>query len=207
MKLHKLSFLLVLSFATISAQASICNIGSVTSVNGSATIERQGRIFDAGSDVKICKGDKFVTDPLSVVQLTLRDGSLITIGKDSEFSFIEYKIYKNKPNLALFELAKGAFRAVTGFMTKKPHRYEVKTAVATIGIRGTDFWGGYGLTENALDVVMLSGKGVYVTNNQGQTVELDSDGLGTTVIANDAPKTPEKWEDEKVARAVVTITP
>ena len=107
----------------------------------------------------------------------------------------------------MFELAKGAFRAVTGFMTKRPHRFEVKTGLATIGVRGTDFWGGFGLTENGLDVVMLSGKGVYVTNNQGETVELSSSGLGTTVMAASAPTTPKKWDDEKVAKAVSTITP
>ena len=76
-----------------------------------------------------------MTDAASVAQLKLRDGSVITIGKDSEFKIIEYKIYKNKPNVALFELAKGAFRIVTGYMVKKPHRYEVKTVDATIGVR------------------------------------------------------------------------
>jgi hypothetical protein len=179
----------------------------VTSVSGSVTIERYGQVFDAGTDIVVCKGDKYITDSASIIQLTLRDGSVITVGKDSEFTFTEYKIYKDKPNLALFELAKGAFRAVTGFMTKRPHRYEVKTALATIGVRGTDFWGGFGLTENGLDVVMLSGKGVYVTNNQGETVELDAEGLGTTVIAQSAPSGPKKWGDAKVAKAVATITP
>jgi hypothetical protein len=170
-------------------------------------IERFGQVFDAGTDITICKGDKYITDSTSVIQLALRDGTVITVGKESEFTFSEYKIYKDKPNIALFELAKGAFRAVTGFMTKRPHRFEVKTSLATIGVRGTDFWGGFGLTENGLDVVMLSGKGVYVTNNQGETVELSSSGLGTTVIAATAPTTPKKWGDEKVAKAVSTITP
>lgn len=170
-------------------------------------IERFGQVFDAGTDITICKGDKYVTDSASIIQLTLRDGTVITVGKDSEFTFSDYKIYKDKPNVALFELAKGAFRAVTGFMTKKPHRFEVKTSLATIGVRGTDFWGGFGLTENGLDVVMLSGKGVYVTNNQGESVELSSSGFGTTVIATTAPTIPNKWGDEKVAKAVSTITP
>jgi hypothetical protein len=104
-------------------------------------------------------------------------------------------------------LAKGAFRIVTGYMVKKPHRYEVKTVDATIGVRGTDFWGGFGLTENGFDVLMLSGKGVYVTNNNAETVELDDDGLGTTIIAGTAPSLPKKWGDAKVAKAVATITP
>jgi len=170
-------------------------------------IERFGQVFDAGTDITICKGDKYITDSTSVIQLTLRDATVITVGKDSEFTFSEYKVYKDKPNIALFELAKGTFRAVTGFMTKRSHRFEVKTSLATIGVRGTDFWGGFGLTENGLDVVMLSGKGVYVTNNQGESVELSSSGFGTTVISAKVPSIPIKWDDEKVAKAVLTITP
>ena len=54
---------------------------------------------------------------------------------------------------------------------------------------------------------MLSGKGVYVTNNNAETVELDADGLGTTIIAGATPSLPKKWGDEKVAKAVATITP
>jgi hypothetical protein len=207
MRILKIYFFVIFTCASTIALARPCNIGKVTSVSGHATIERYGQAFDAGTDIIVCKGDKYMTDSASVIQLTLRDGSVITVGKDSEFTFSEYKIYKDKPNLALFELTKGAFRAVTGFMTKRPHRYEVKTSLATVGVRGTDFWGGFGLTENGLDVVMLSGKGVYVTNNQGATVELDSEGLGTTVTDMAAPVTPEKWDDAKVAKAVSTITP
>jgi hypothetical protein len=111
---------------------------------------------------------------------------LITVGKNSDFTVREYRIYRDKPNVALFDLAQGAFRSVTGFITRRAHRFEVRTAVATIGVRGTDFWGGYGLTENGLDVLMLEGKGVYVQTEAG-TVELDKAGLGTTVVAGGAP--------------------
>ena len=160
MRILHICFFMALAFASTAVLAAPCNIGKVTSVNGNATIERNGQVFDASTDITVCKGDKYITDNVSVLQLTLRDGSVITVGKDSEFIVSEYKIYKDKPNLALFELSKGAFRAITGFMTNRPHRYEVKTTLATIGVRGTDFWGGFGLTENGLDVVMLSGKGV-----------------------------------------------
>jgi hypothetical protein len=85
--------------------------------------------------------------------------------------------------------------------------YEVRTAVATIGVRGTDFWGGYGLTENGLDVLMLEGKGVYVQTEAG-TVELDKAGLGTTVVAGGAPSASKGLgRRQKVQRAVATITP
>jgi hypothetical protein len=107
----------------------------------------------------------------------------------------------------LFDLLKGAFRSVSGTITKRPHRFEVKTSVATIGVRGTDFWGGFGVTpDGALDVIMLEGHGVYVKNDKGQ-VELDKPGLGTTVSADGSLADPKAWAAEKLNRAVATITP
>ena len=152
-------------------------------------------------------GDLFKTAAGSVAELTLRDGTKLTVGKDSQLAIREYRIYRSKPNLALFDLVQGAFRSITGSITKRPHRFEVTTRVATIGVRGTDFWGGYGLTpDGALDVVMLSGKGVYVKNDKGQ-VELDKHGLGTTIAVDGAPTEAKTWGEEKLGRAVATITP
>lgn len=186
--------------------AAPCRVGEVTRLVGDVEVVRPDRPFTPFTGMKVCMGDRFVTGPASIAELRLRDGSLITVGKGSDFTIRQYRIYRDQPNEALFDLAKGAFRAVTGFMTRRAHRYEVRTAVATIGVRGTDFWGGYGLTENGLDVIMLQGKGVYVQTDSG-TVELDQPGLGTTVRPGEAPLAPLAWGNEKVQRAVSTITP
>jgi hypothetical protein len=78
--------------------------------------------------------------------------------------------------------------------------------VATIGVRGTDFWGGFGLSDQGLDVLMLEGRGVYVQSEVG-IVELDKPGLGTTVMPAEAPAPAKAWGDAKRARALATITP
>jgi len=208
MKLLKLTCLaLLLLVKSAVVMASSCNLGKVDAVYGHTKVERDGLSLVTSPGMEICKNDKFVTDKVSVTELSFIDGSKITVGKDTEFIVAEYEINNDKSNLALFELLKGAFRMVTGTITKTAHRCEVKTSLAVLGVRGTDFWGGFGLTPEGIDVVMLSGKGVYVTNRQGETVELNADGLGTTVLANMPPKTPIKWKDEKVAKAIATITP
>lgn len=201
-----LSGLIMLALLPSLVQAAPCRVGDVVRIVGDVRVERPETQFTPFVGVKICKGDRFVTGASSIVELRLRDGSHITVGKDSEFTVREYRIYRDQPNIALFDLARGAFRSVTGFITKRAHRYEVHTTVATIGVRGTDFWGGYGLTENGLDVIMLNGKGVYV-QTAGGTVELDKAGLGTTVIAGAAPSGPKSWGEDKINRAVATITP
>ena len=77
--------------------------------------------------------------------------------------------------------------------------------VGTIGVCGADFWGGFGLTAGGLDVIMPEGKGVYVDTAAGR-VELDKAGLGTTVV-NGAAQAPVAWGQDKIGRAVATITP
>lgn len=187
--------------------AEACRVGAVLRVAGDVTMQRQARSFMPFSGLQVCRGDRFVTGPGGIAEVRLRDGSLITVGRSSEFVIREYRIYNDKPNVALFDLVRGAFRSVTGTITARAHRYEVHSRVATIGVRGTDFWGGYGLSGNGLDVVMLEGRGVYVDSATGGHVELDQRGLGTTVPEGGAPAGATVWGEEKLRRAFATITP
>jgi hypothetical protein len=197
--------ILLLSCLPLLASANPCRVGEFTRLEGRVLLERAGRAFPPFTGLQLCRGDRIITSPAAVAELRLRDGSRITVGKDSVFSIADYRLYRDRPNSALFDLARGAFRAVTAAITTRPHRFEVRTPVATIGVRGTDFWGGYGLTPDGLDVIMLEGKGVYVQTAAG-TVELDRAGLGTTVTAGTA-SAPAAWAPDKLARAVATITP
>jgi hypothetical protein len=198
--------MMALCVFAMHAEAKNCQLGKVIFVSGTPFLERNAQQLDLATDMVLCAEDKIITATDSIAEIEMRDGTKITVGKDSEFVIKKFQ-RSRKSNVAIFELLKGAFRAVTGSITKRPHRFEVKTVVATIGVRGTDFWGGFGLTENGLDVLMLEGKGVYVKNNLGETVELDQPGLGTTVLENTPPSAPKKWGDAKVAKAVATITP
>lgn len=199
--------LLPLMLASSLACAQPCRVGEVVRTVGSVSVVRGPQSFVPFAGVGVCRGDRFVTGAGSIVEMRLRDGSLVTVGKDSEFVIRDYRIYREAPNVALFDLVKGAFRSVTGLITARAHRYEVRTKVATIGVRGTDFWGGFGLTENGLDVVMLDGHGVYVDSAGGGHVELDRVGLGTTVLAGAAPAAAKAWGEAKLARAMATVTP
>lgn len=188
------------------AWAQPCTVGKVLRVVGTVSVQRADRAFTPFEGVTVCRGDRFLTGPASIAELRLRDGSLITVGKDSEFVIREYRIYRDQPNVALFDLTRGAFRSITGLITRRAHRYEVRTRVGTIGVRGTDFWGGFGLTDDGLDVVMLDGRGVYVQSPEG-VVELDKPGLGTTVMPGQAPTAAKTWGEPKLQRAIATITP
>lgn len=188
------------------AWAAPCTVGKVVRLVGKVEIQRTERRFAALEGQSLCRGDSVHTAVDAIAELRLRDGTLLTVGKDSSFVIRDFRIYRERPNVALFELTKGAFRSITGFITRRSHRFEVRTAVGTIGVRGTDFWGGFGLSEQGLDVVMLDGHGVYVQTPQGQ-VELTQAGQGTTAYPGQAPSAAKTWGEAKLKRAFATVTP
>lgn len=76
--------------------------------------------------------------------------------------------------------------------------------MATTGVRGTDFWGGF-LFLKGLDVLLLSGKSIYVTSAAGEVV-LEEEGQGTTVMPGEAPSPVKKWPAAKVAQALNSVS-
>lgn len=183
-----------------------CSIATVTEVHFDVRIVRNGRAQTPIVDDMICLRDRIATGSKGVTTIRFGDGTKITVGHDSEFVVERWKQRKMLANDAAFELVRGAFRAVTGTITKRSHRFKVKTAIATVGVRGTDFWGGTNISDNALDVIMLEGKGVYVENDAGR-VELGTAGTGTTVRSGRSPDAPKTWSPEKLQKAVATVTP
>jgi hypothetical protein len=183
-----------------------CRVGEVVRIHGKVEVIRNATTHTPIAGERLCERDRFVTDSRGVAELKFADGTQITVGRDSVFVITKWKQRRLRANVATFELVTGAFRALTGDMTKRRHRFEVKTAIATIGVRGTEFWGGLDMSPGALDVIMLNGKGVYVSNDAG-TSEITTAGQGITVQGNKAPTAPAAWSAEKVKKAVSTITP
>ena len=114
--------------------------GEVTLTRGLATAHGAGtaaRILGEGAPVYV--GDVVSTGPRSVALLKLEDGSRVTLRPETSFQVEEYVLSDTRPS-AVFRLFKGGLRAVTGFMSKRnPNAVQLRTAVATIGIRGTEF--------------------------------------------------------------------
>ena len=77
--------------------------------------------------------------------------------------------------------------------------------MGSIGIRGTDFWGGY-LDENKIDVILLSGEHPIIVENEFGRVEISQHGTGVTIEAGKAPSPPYIWSEEKLTRAVNSIS-
>ncbi len=114
--------------------------GEVVIARGVATAHNSGaaaRIVGPGSEV--FEGDVITTGPRSLALLKLDDGTRVTLRPDTSFQVEEFDTTANQER-AVLRLFKGGLRAVTGFMSKRnPDAMRLRTAVATIGIRGTEF--------------------------------------------------------------------
>lgn len=118
------------------------SIGNVMALKGEASLERAGSVMNVQNAMEILAGDTIVTQTKARVQVMLHDNTVVTIGGDSSFAFKSFAFDGTKNSHLSMEASRGFFRTVTGEIGKvAPERFKVKTASATIGIRGTDFSG------------------------------------------------------------------
>jgi hypothetical protein len=104
-------------------------------------------------------------------------------------------------------LISGAFRMVTGAITKVSgsRGLQVSTPIATIGVRGTDFWGDQG-TES-LAVGLLS-EGLVVITSPGGDVTLSEPLTWTEILSPGATPTPPRpMSPQKLEEAAGSVAP
>lgn len=180
--------------------------GTVIHLRGAAFASHRQTSANLSLGAKILTGDHIVTGSNARVGVRMLDGAVLSLGADTEFVINDYRYQEQeKQGTARLELLKGVFRAVTGAIGKLQERdFKVKTAVGTIGIRGTDFWGGFYFSQ-ALDVALLGGEGIYIENAAG-VIEVTEPGQGITVnSANELPLPPKRWGEKKLNAAKQSI--
>ncbi|MBM3512733.1 MAG: FecR domain-containing protein [Alphaproteobacteria bacterium] len=109
---------------------------------------------------------------------------------------------EGRRNSVIYNWAAGAFLTKTGAVGKaNPEDVAVRTPVVTIGIRGTQFWGGR--LERDFEVLVLEGR-VVVTNAAGP-VELGPNQTTAVIDANTAPAAASVMPDDRRTRAFATV--
>jgi hypothetical protein len=116
------------------------------------------------------------------VVLRFDDGQMISVTESSLFVVNEYKFNAHKPKESTFfaSLVKGGVRAVTGAIGEaNKSNVMIKTPVATVGIRGTDF---QLFMENQLFINVISG--AISATNDGGTAVFDAKSAPSGMVAN-----------------------
>lgn len=199
-----LAFLLTIAFPLKAQQTGESVVGAVTRLQASAVAMQDAfpRILAAGDPILL--GDVISTSPGARLTITMVDGAELTLGESTIFVVQEY-IMELGGNNAVMRLLEGAFVATSGALTEQADAgFVVETEFATIGIRGTTFWGGP--LDDQFSVLLLDGTGVYVETPAGR-VELTEVGQGTSVSAvSPVPTTPKTWGQTKIERAKSTVS-
>jgi hypothetical protein len=165
------------------------NLGHVSRIQGAASAEQGGAVHPLALHTMVQRGDVLKTGPGARLELTLLDETRLTLGADTEFVLERYDLGRQQgAGAVLLKLAKGAFRLATGELSAlRGGPFEVGTPLGVIGIRGTDFWGGY-ITAEGVSVMLISGKGVYVVNEAGRS-EIVNPGDGVELRSRLVPPT------------------
>lgn len=140
-----------------SAAQAADKAGDITLLTGRATAAtEQGDIRPLSKGGEVYPGEILSTGPNTYLNVKFTDGGRTLIRPNSRFQIAEYRFSQSRGSRgrddtdrsveqetggnAVFRLLKGGFRAITGLIGRdNKENYKVRTPVATIGIRGTDF--------------------------------------------------------------------
>jgi hypothetical protein len=190
-------FMIALNILSVSAHAMEA-VRRITKSEGSVTIERAvGDEVASEDDTAIFLGDSVETGYGSKALITFIDQTEITIAEDARLRIDEFVFNKknNSANKARFNFMKGGFSYVSGLIAKKPDPdVRLDMAFGSIGIRGTEVWGG--MLDKECRIYVENGE-IDVFNEFGHTTLRH--GQGTRIReARKSPTGTEVWGDNVI---------
>lgn len=200
------ALLLCAAAGTTEALASRVSVGSVDKVQERvhATFQEATRPLATRSEILF--QDRLQTGPRARLQATLRDGTRLTLGEKASMAIDEY-VYDpqrdgERDKMAL-QVIEGAFLFVGGEIEGETGgNVEITTPVGVLAVRGTTVWGG--AIDGGYGVLVLDGE--VEVSTAGGSVTLSA-GQATMIYDRaQAPEAPAPWSEEKVGRAVRTIS-
>lgn len=179
--------------------------GKVIRLQGSAEARLGAAIRPLAAGDPVSAGETLRTGPGSRLLVQFADGMELTLGDGAEMAVAAFDWNAAQAaGKAELALAGGSFLLRTGAVGKLPdHPLTVKTPLASVGVRGTQFWGGP--LDDPLDVLLLEGR--IVVSTAAGSVELGTPGEGTAVTApGNAPRPPAFWSEQWLQRAFATVS-
>lgn len=134
------ALLIFLSISATPAYAAV--VGRVLVSAGDSVAIRNGQEVRLHHGSQIEDKDTLRTSAAGSLQVRFTDRSIVALREKSTFKLEQYAFSKETGGVqtAVFNLIKGGFRTITGLIGKSNQKsYSVKTAAATIGIRGTHY--------------------------------------------------------------------
>ena len=131
---------LITGMAVSTAAVAEDSSGMVIASRGevSALANGESRELKQGGFVYV--DDEILTSARSFAVLQFTDGAKVTVRPGSKLIIETYLYAGNDSDEATLNLVSGGLRVITGAMAKtNPEKYKVRTPVALMGVRGTEF--------------------------------------------------------------------
>lgn len=177
--------------------------GRIVRLKGAASAMQDAVPRPLKTDDPIFRGDVISTGRDARLEMKMLDDAVVNLGEKTVFVVIDYIAGGAAPSVAM-RLIEGAFATSAGAIAKAPGgSMRVETDVASIGIRGTTFWGGK--LDGDFQIALLSAGRIVIENRAGRT-ELTRPGDGTLIKSlSVAPTAPSAWPVAKQDRAKRTV--
>lgn len=195
--------LLALLALAVPAAAAPATVGAVDKAQGLVEARQAGTARNLAADAPVLFGDRLKTGPDSRLEAKLADGTVLTLGEKGRMTVDKFVYDPERAGGSLALTVKtGAFLFVGGKVEGPTGGHvAINTPVGTLGVRGTTVWGGH--IDGGFGVLVLSGE-VALKTPHGQVVM--HKGQGTMVYGGAAPTIAAPWPDDRVKRAVATIS-
>lgn len=131
-----MKYVVLCMLAAVANFACAESVGKVITATG--TVTAGSRTLKRGNDFNV--GEVIKTGANSSVQLRFTDGTLVALSADATYRVDAYKSKEEAGSgvQKVATLMRGGLRSLSEVSGgEKPSNYQVKTPVATIGIRGT----------------------------------------------------------------------
>jgi hypothetical protein len=131
---------LIAALMSATAYAAEDSSGMVVASRGEVLALSNGGSRELKQGDFIYQNDEIITSARSFAVLQFVDGAKVTVRPDSTLIIEQYLYAGNDSDEATLNLVSGGLRVITGAMAKSnPENYKVRTPVALMGVRGTEF--------------------------------------------------------------------
>jgi hypothetical protein len=167
------------AFLTGLGSVASANTGTVTQLSGTLSVKKvDGTVRILSQKSQVETGDTLSTERDSYAQIKFSDGALLTLKPNSAVKIQNFRFAQDQPqdDSFVYSLVRGGLRAVTGIVGKRSkEKYELETATATVGIRGTTLSADDCLSDRAGECSRLD-SAVYIGVSDGEVIVRNGQG-------------------------------
>jgi hypothetical protein len=181
----------------VAAQAAQ-SAGKITTVVPIVNVVRGAQQVSASTSQQVFWGDVINTGHLARARIALNDGSIVSVGSDSNLTIAKHDAGQQQTDL---ELNYGRVRAKAAKLVKPDAHFQIRTPVGVAGVVGTDMVVLFDI-NGKMEVICIEGA-CKVCDNLGHCV-LMKGGEQSSVRSNEQPSQPNPATPMNMTEAVNT---